>query len=127
MAEVERNEILVADDEEEIRRGVVEAVREIFPDLNIHEATLAHEALRALHLFGDRLFLVISDGEMGGNTNAGTMVTNSAHEKGIPNIAYHSSAANVMRRKLEPSGTKCIQKEPGNTTLKQWLRDIRHS
>lgn len=123
----ERNEILVAEDEVEIRAAVVAAVREVFPNLELHEATLGFEALRLLHQFGDRIFLVVSDGMMGGNINAGEDVTTTAREKGVAHVALYSTGANILRRKLEPSGIKCITKasqgEPHHE-LKTWLESI---
>lgn len=89
----ERNEILVADDEEEIRRGVVEAVREVFPDFEIIEAINTRGALNVLDEVSERIFLVVSDGSMGGNVNAGALVTKTARKKGVPHVAYYSSSA----------------------------------
>ncbi len=124
---VERNEVLVADDEEEIRVAVIAAVREVFPDLTIHEAALGFEALRIIYKTGDRVFLVVSDGKMGGNIGAGEDVTTAAREKGVPHVALYSTGAGILRRRLEPDGIKCITKpnsgEP-HDELRAWLASI---
>lgn len=120
----ERNEILVAEDEEEIRRQVVCVVKEIFPDLNLHECSDTVSALRVIHNFGEKLLLVISDGMMDGNTNAGVLVTHRAKEKGVKYLALYSTSAKTLERKLQPNVIKCIEK-PKIEEVTEWLGNVR--
>ena len=120
----ERNEILVAEDEEEIRMQVISAVREVFPDLNLHEKDNTVGALQVINQLAEKLLLVISDGMMNGNPNAGVLVTNSAIVKGVKHVALYSTSAKTLERKLAPNGIQCIEK-PKLAEVKDWLINVK--
>lgn len=120
-----RDLVLIVDDEEDVRMQVKAAVREVFDGIEVVEASTFEDMIGLILEFKDRALILISDGFIPGSQWTGCKFLIEARECGIPNLAYFSSDAFGARNDVEACGSQdssvtFISKEKGDITVEKW-------
>lgn len=134
MNTLERTEVIILDDSEQVRAEIAAAVRKILPELNVNESGDAEEVMKAIDESAAKILVLISDSQIRDSVRIrleertegarqpketvsaplsrpdGMDVTQAAKRAGIPHVVYYSINSAWAGGIMCGDGIVCITK-----------------